>query len=142
MFSKKPQTFSGGSGTEQTLKELTDDLTRRRAEEEDAPAPDHPTEGKGVEAILKQRLATQSRESRDIAMRKAMTVIGASPEEREPLACILLGSLSGVHEFTVAMIDSGCTAKKACTRTIRKALFIVRNMNPPLKSRHARQREA
>lgn len=75
-----------------------------------------------MEAILKQRFATQPKESRDMAMRKAMVAIGASPEERQPLACILLGSLSGVHEFTVDMVDTGCTAKQVCTQEVMRYL--------------------
>ena len=60
--------------------------------------------------MLQRRLAARSKEKREMPMRKAMVTIGAEPEERQPLACILLGSLPGAHEYTVAMIDTGCTA--------------------------------
>ena len=72
--------------------------------------------------MLKQRFAAKSKESRDMAMRKAMVTIGAEPEERQPLACILLGSLSGAYEFTVAMIDTGCSPHQVCTQKVMKYL--------------------
>ena len=117
MFSKKPASFSGGSGEESALKDLTSDSTRRLEE-----GAEHPSEGKGVEAILKRRLASQSEANRDMSLRKAMVTIGTKPEERQPLSCILLGSLSGVHEFTVAMIDTGCTAYSVVTQDVMRYL--------------------
>ena len=51
-----------------------------------------------------------------------MVTIAAKPEERQPLACTLLGSLPGVHEFTVAMIDTGCTAHQVCTQDVMRYL--------------------
>ena len=38
------------------------------------------------------------------------------PEERQPLASILLGDGSGTHEFAVALVDTGCTAEQVCTK--------------------------
>ena len=58
-----------------------------------------------------------------MSMRKAMVTIGAEPEERQPLACILLGSLSGVHEYTVAMVDTGCTAYQVATQEVMRYLL-------------------
>ena len=51
-----------------------------------------------------------------------MVTIGAKPEERQPLACILLGSLSDVHEFTVAMVDTGYTAYQVATQEVMRYL--------------------
>ena len=51
-----------------------------------------------------------------------MVAIGAEPEERPPLACILLGSLPGVHEYTVAMVDTGCTAYQVATQEVMRYL--------------------
>jgi hypothetical protein len=59
--------------------------------------------------MLQRRLAARSEEKREMPMRKAMVTIGAEPEERQPLACVLLGSLPGVYEYTVAMVDTGCS---------------------------------
>ena len=94
MISNKSATSSGGSG--EALKDLTEDLTRRIEQEEIK----HPSKKEGVQAMLQRKHAARSKESRDMSMRKAMVTIGAKPEERQPLACILLGSLSDVHEFT------------------------------------------
>ena len=58
-----------------------------------------------------------------MSMRKAMVTIGAEPEERQPLACVLLGSLSGVHEYTVAMIDTGCVAYQVATQEVMRYLL-------------------
>ena len=106
MISKESATFSGGSG--ETLEDLTEDLTQRIDTE-------HPSMQEGVQAILRRKHAARSKESRDMSIRKAMVAIGAKPEEQQPLACILLGSLSGVHEYTVAMIDTGCAAYQVAT---------------------------
>ena len=59
--------------------------------------------------MLQKRGAARLEKEREMAMRKAKATKGAEPEEQQPLACILLGSLSGVHEFTVAMVDTGCS---------------------------------
>ena len=72
--------------------------------------------------MLQRKHAARSKESRDMSMRKAMVTIGAKPEERQPLACILLGSLSDVHEFTVAMVDTGCTAYQVATQDVTRYL--------------------
>ena len=73
--------------------------------------------------MLQRRHAARSKEGRDMSMRKAMVTIGAKPEERQPLACILLGSLSGVHECTVAMVDTGCTAYQVATQEVMRYLL-------------------
>ena len=135
--------FGWGSG--EALKDLTQDLTRRIEHEET----EHPPGKEGVQAILQRRHAARSKASRDMTMRKAMVTIGAKPEERQPLACILLGSLSDVHEFTVAMVDTGCTAYQVATQEVMRylqknipdALSLLRSMMNPLRSTHARHRE-
>ena len=102
MLSNKSSIFSGGSG--ETLKDPTEGLTRR-IEKADT---EEPWEKEGVQAMmLQKRRAARSKEEREMSMRKAKVTIGAEPEERQPLACILLGSLPGVHEYTVAMVDTG-----------------------------------
>ena len=115
MISNKSATFSGG-GSGEPLKDLTEDLTRRIEHDET----EHPSGKEGVQAILQRRLAARSKANRDMSMRKAMVTIGAKPEERQLLACILLGSLSDAHEFTVAMFDTGCTAYQVGTQEVMR----------------------
>ena len=80
-------------------------------------------EKKGVQEVFQRKFAARSQERKDMSLRKAKVMIGAKPEERQPLACILLGSLSGAHEYAVAMVDTGCTAYQVCTQDVMRYLL-------------------